>query len=1085
MSLIRSFAALLCAAPAVAFALGDGGGRAAEILRLEVHPAAVRIACAADSVQLLVTGVRRDGLRVDLTREAKSPTPSTLVSVSERGLLRPQHDGDGVLQLAVGELTAEVPVHVENVAVPLNPSFVVDVQPILSRSGCSTGTCHGSANGKNGFKLSLRGYDPTFDHAALTDDHAGRRFNRAAPDKSLFLLKPTAAVPHEGGQVVEPDSVDYAVLRAWVQAGVALDLDAPRVERIELFPADPTVPDPGMSQQFAVLAHYTDGRVRDVTALAFVESGNIEVAEAAPGGLVRTLRRGDAPVLARFEGRYAATRLFVMGDRSGFQWRPLPQHNWIDELVDTNLQRIQAQPSDLCSDAEFLRRVHLDLTGLPPTRSATRTFLLDRRNSRSKREELIDRLIGSPEFVQHWTNRWADLLQVNSKFLGPDGARAMHEWLRGAVASNMPYDELVRALLTGSGSTLQNPPSAYFKVLREPDLVMESTTQLFLGIRFNCNKCHDHPFERWTQRQHWQTAAWFAQVRRNDAPGSPKMPASEVMQAGEQPPAFEELITDDGALSSEVMDPDGRRYANVLPFTHDGPTAPVLTLRQQLAQWLTAEANPYFATSYANRLWSYFMGVGLIEPVDDVRAGNPPSNPELLRRLTDTLVSSDFDVRALMRVICQSRVYQQSVSTNRWNVDDEVHFSHALPRRLTAETLYDAVHRATGARPRLAGVRRGTRASELVDAGVDAADGFLGLFGRPPRESVCECERSSGTSLGQALNLVNGPTLAQAIEDPDNDLAALVAHETDAQKIITELYLSFLCRPPTEAEIQQLIPMFDTGAPANAAALRPGDRATLETRLQAFEQQHREPEWTPIEVSQRTSDGGAELVPLPDLSLLVTGARPERDVTTVVAFTDKQRLTGIRLEVLADDSLPSRGPGRADNGNFVLRRFTVSAVPLAEPAAAQVLKFGSVTSDFAQEGFDPASMLTDSGRGWAVAGQLGRSHEAWFDCQDTTLHAGGTLLVFRLEQEYGGTHTLGRFRLSVTDFPHEIRHSGLPEAVAATLRVPPEQRTDEQRGTLFRHFLGTDGELRDKIRLGAAQDLAWALANSSAFLFNR
>ena len=1085
MGLLRWFALLLCATPAPAFALGEGDGGAAEVLSLELHPAAVRLDGAADSVQVLVTGVRRDGLHVDLTRDAVWSTPGALVDVSQHGLLRPRQDGDGVLQLTLGELTAEVPVHVTNVAAPLTPSFVVDVQPILSRSGCSTGTCHGSANGKNGFKLSLRGYDPEFDHSALTDDHAGRRFNRAAPDKSLFLLKPTAAVPHEGGQVVQPDSIDYAVLRAWVQGGVALELDAPRVERIELFPADPTVPDPGMSQQFAVLAHYSDGRVRDVTALAFVESGNIEVAEATPGGLVRTLRRGDAPVLARFEGRYAATRLFVMGDRSGFEWHALPQHNWIDELVDTNLQRIRAQPSELCTDDEFLRRVHLDLTGSPPLRSATEAFLLDRRDSRTKREEVIDRLIGSPEFVEHWTNRWADLLQVNSKFLGAEGARAMHEWLRGAVASNMPYDDFVRALLTGSGSTLKNPPAAFFKVLRQPDLVMESTTQLFLGIRFNCNKCHDHPFERWTQEQHWQTAAWFAQVRRQDAPGSPKMPASEVMENGAQPPAFEELITDDGSLPAEVVDPDGRRYGNALPYEHAGATAPMFTLRQQLAHWLTAEANPYFATSYANRLWSYFTGVGVIEPVDDLRAGNPPSNPELLRRLTDELVRSDFDVRALMRVICQSRVYQQSVRTNRWNADDEVHFSRALPRRLAAETLYDAVHRATGARPRLDGVRRGTRASALVDVKGDAADGFLGLFGRPPRESVCECERSTGTSLGQALNLVNGPTLAEAIEDPDNDLTALVAHETDPRAIVTELYLSFLCRPPTDAELRDLLPMFDPGAPANAAALLPEDREHLEARLQAYEQQHQQPEWTPLQVDQRTSEGGAELVALPDGSLLVTGASPERDVTTVVALTDKQRLTGIRLEVLADDSLPNKGPGRAENGNFVLRSFSVTAVPLAEPSAARALTFGGVTADYAQEGFDPASMLTDSGRGWAVSGQLGRSHEAWFACQDATLPAGGTLLVIRLEQPYGGFHTLGRFRLSVTDSPLEIRHSGLPETLAATLRTPPDQRTDEQHAALFRHYMGTDRELRDKLRLGAAQDLAWALANSSAFLFNR
>lgn len=1081
-ALLRGLALLALTTPV----LGEGdSGASDDIVRLELFPTEVRFEGADESAQLLVTGIRRDGARIDLTRAAKPTGPSPLVSLSAHGLLRPRGDGVGDLQLSVGALTAVVPVRVANVAEPLHPSFIDDVVPILSRAGCSAGTCHGSAQGKNGFKLSLRGYDPAFDHAALTDDLAGRRFNRVAPDRSLFLLKPTAAVPHEGGQKVAPDSVDYAVLRAWVRDGVALDLDAPRVERIELFPQDPTVPDPGLDQQFAVLAHYTDGRVRDVTALAFVESGDIEVAETQPGGLVHTLRRGDAPVLARYEGHYAATRLFVMGDRSGFEWQAAPQYNWIDELVDADLRRIRAQPSEVCTDDEFLRRVHLDLTGLPPTRAATQAFLLDRRDSRLKREELIDRLIGSPGFVEHWTRRWADLLQVNSKFLGSEGARALHEWLRGAVASNMPYDELVRALLTGSGSTLENPPAAYFKILRDPDAAVESTTQLFLGIRFNCNKCHDHPFERWTQKQHWQTAAWFAQVAREDAPGSPKMPGSEVMNAGEQAPAFEELISDDAARPAEVKDPDGRAYTNVFPFSHGEPIDPALPLREQLAEWITAKSNPYFATSYANRLWSYFTGVGLIEPVDDLRAGNPPSNPALLRRLTEEFLRTDFDVRALMRLICRSRVYQQSVRTNEWNVDDSVHYSHALPRRLAAETLFDAVHQATGARPRLEGARRGTRASAQVGTGSEAKDGFLGLFGRPPRESVCECERSSGTSLGQALNLVNGPTLAEAIGDPDNDIAALVAYEADPARIVRELYLSFLCRPPTEAELDELVPLFDSGALANADALRPEDRVELERRLEAFEQRLALPEWTPLEVGRRSSEGGAELQLLPDGSVLAQGARPERDVTTLVAYTDRPKLTGVRLEVLADDALPNRGPGRADNGNFVLGRFAVTAVPLAEPTAAFALAFEAATADFSQDGFDASKALGGTDRGWAVAGQLGRDHEAWFACKEAALPTGGTLLVCRLEQSYGGTHTLGRFRLSVTDAPGEVRHHGLPEPIFAALRATPDERTPEQRAALFRHYLGTDEGMQAKIRLGAAQDLAWALANSSAFLFNR
>ncbi|MEZ6017432.1 MAG: DUF1549 and DUF1553 domain-containing protein [Planctomycetota bacterium] len=1082
-------ASLLCVLSVLARALDREPGRPDDVLRLEVFPTQVTFDRASDSAQLLVTGVRRDGLRVDLTRVAVPMAPCPELALSPGGLMRPQQDGQGALQLAVGEHSVEVSVRVTGVAAPLVPSFIEDVLPILSRSGCNAGTCHGSAKGKNGFKLSLRGYDPAFDHDALTDDLAGRRFNRSAPDSSLFLQKPTGAVPHEGGQLVAPDSVDYAVLRAWVRDGARLELDTPRVARIELIPADPTIPEPGMSQQFAVLAHYTDGRVRDVTAQAFVESGNIDVAHAQPGGLVETLRRGDAPVLARYEGRYAATRLFVMGDRSGFAWRAAPQHNYIDELVDADLQRIRALPSELCTDAEFVRRLHLDLTGLPPSRRATEAFLLDQRPSRLKREELIDRLIGGPEFVEHWANRWADLLQVNSKFLGDEGAAAVHGWLRGAVASNMPYDRFVRELLTATGSTLKNPPAAYFKVLRDPDAAVESTTQLFLGIRFNCNKCHDHPFERWTQEQHWQTAAWFSQVRREDAPGAAKMASSEVMKAGEAAPAFEELISDDDALPRDVSDPDGRRYLAQFPYTHAALPDASLPLRAQLADWLTAPTNPYFALSYANRVWSYFLGIGLIEPVDDLRAGNPASNPELLQRLTEEFLASDFDTRALMRTICRSRVYQQSVRPNEWNADDEVHFSHALPRRLPAETLYDALHQATGSRPRLTGVRRGTRARDLVDAGGRAAgearDGFLGLFGRPPRESVCECERSAGTSLGQALNLVNGPTLAEAIEDPENSISSLVATERDPVKIVSELYMAFLCRPPTAEELAEFTPLFDTGDLANLAALRPEDRAALAPKRSAFEAQLAPPAWTPLALTTRVSEGGATFEALADGSVLIGGAEPERDVTTLVAFTDKARLTGLRLEALADPALPAGGPGRAKNGNFVLQRVTVTAVSVADPSAVVPVKLIGASADYSQDGFDVSGALRADGAGWAVSGALGQGHAAWFDVEDLTLAPGGTLLVLRLEQGYGATHTLGRVRVSVTDSTAEVRYRALPELVAAALATPSGERSAEQEAALFRHFAASDEGLQQRLRLGGAQDLAWALATSSAFLFNR
>jgi hypothetical protein len=438
-----------------------------------------------------------------------------------------------------------------------------------------------------------------------------------------------------------------------------------------------------------------------------------------------------------------------------------------------------------------------------------------------------------------------------------------------------------------------------------------------------------------------------------------------------------------------------------------------------------------------------------------------------------------------MRTICRSRVYQQSVQTNRWNADDDVHCSHAIPRRLPAETLYDAVHQAAGSRPRLPGARRGTMAAQLVDGSVEAKDGFLGLFGRPPRESVCECERSTGTSLGQALNLVNGPTLAEAIEDPDNDLAELVAHEQDAGKIVEELYLSFLCRRPTEAERKQMAATLDAGALANAAALRPDDASELQRRLAAYEAAHVVPEWHPLELHKMTAASGAELQLLADGSILARGANPESDTYTVVAWTDRTKVTGIRLEALPDDSLPGKGPGRADNGNFVLR-LGVAEVPLAEPTSARKLAFGSASADYAQREFEPMQAITGEGnKGWAVSPQFGRKHEAWFECKDDVGRAGGTLLVFTLANPYGRMHTLGHFRLSVTDHARPIRWHGLSDAAAALFAVPQEQRTDAQRAAVYRHILGTDREMTGKIRLAAAQDLAWALVNSSSFLFNR
>ena len=462
-------------------------------------------------------------------------------------------------------------------------------------------------------------------------------------------------------------------------------------------------------------------------------------------------------------------------------------------------------PSDVRNDAEFLRRASLDLTGLPPTADAIHAFLKDTRDSRTKREELVDRLIGNREFVEYWTNKWADLLQVNRKFLDVEGAVAFRKWIRSEVEANVPYDEFVRKVLTASGSNRTNPAASYFKILRDPASTMENTTQLFLAIRFNCNKCHDHPFERWTQDQYYQTAAFFAQVdlKKDPAGGAKTIGGTSV----EKPtPLYEEIS--DASKAEVIHDRTKEVTAPRFPFQASYKTPEKGTRRVALASWLTDKQNTYFARSYVNRLWGYMMGVGIIEPLDDIRAGNPASNPELLDYLTGEFIKSGFDSRHVMRMICKSRTYQPAVATNRWNEDDKINFSHATARRLPAEVLYDAVNRVTGAESKIPGVPAGTRAAELPDSGVELPSGFFSTFGRPARESACECERSSGLQLGPVMALISGPTIGDAIADPNNELSKLVSRETDDRKVVENLFVRVLNRPATSAEISACVENF-------------------------------------------------------------------------------------------------------------------------------------------------------------------------------------------------------------------------------------------------------------------------------------
>ncbi len=751
-----------------------------KIVELKALPASLTLIDGRDERRVLVLGKAEGDKWFDLSSTAAFKPASAVVEVGEKGYIKSKSRGKTDITISAAGHTLKVPVTVESASLPAI-RFVRDIEPIISKSGCNQGTCHGSAKGKNGFKLSLRGYDPDYDYGALINDISGRRYDRAAVDDSLILLKPTGEVPHEGRQAVKPGSREYQLLRQWLAEGARYEQpDVGRARKVEVLPGDVEIDLPGRSHQFLVIAHYADGTTRDVTREAVFSSNNGDVAEVKDG-LVKAMRRGEAAILVRYEGLYAANLVTVMGDRTGFKWVDAPENNFIDKHIYAKLRRMKIEPSELCTDAEFIRRVSLDLTGLPPKTDRVRSFLAE--TNADKRNNLIDELIGSKDFVDGWANKWADLLQCNGENLGQKGVWVFRQWIKQSIAANVPYDKMVRTLLTAEGSAFKNPAVNYFRVLREPGKITEDVSQTFLGVRFNCNKCHDHPFEKWTQNQYYQFGAYFAQVAFKRG----MLPGDEVVYRNYMGGEVKHLKTD-MVVAPKV--PVGT--AREVPSGEDR--------RDAFVDWLTSKENPFFAKSMANRVWSYFFGKGIIDPVDDIRASNPASNPALLDALTDEFVKSGFDLRKLMRTICQSRTYQLSIRGNKWNEDDKINFSHALPRRLSAEQLMDAVAQATGVRPQFTGMPTGMRAVEVPDGMVEGND-FLALFGRPKRQSACECERTSSITLSHALNMINGVTVSDAVSSPSGKIVKIAEANKDDKKVIEEIYLACLSRPPSEKEL--------------------------------------------------------------------------------------------------------------------------------------------------------------------------------------------------------------------------------------------------------------------------------------------
>jgi WD40 repeat protein/mono/diheme cytochrome c family protein len=1088
-----------------------------KLLEIAVEPSQISLSTEAEYAQLVVTAVYADGQRVDVTRLAKYSLSEPAADVTATGLVRPLKAGTTELVVDFQANKQAVAINVGDLSAEHAIDFTRDVNPLLSRLGCNAGTCHGAQKGKNGFKLSLRGYDPIEDIRALSDDLRARRLNTAASDASLMLLKPIGTVPHEGGVLMSKDSVHYATLKQWIAAGAPLNTESQKVSSIEVSPSKPVIELEGGWQQFRVVAHYPDGSTRDVTQEAFVETGNAEVCKSHPGGRVQAVRRGEAPILARYEGAYAAATVTVMGDRAGFVAQTdVPSHNTIDELAAVKWNRMKIVPSDLCEDHEFLRRVCLDLTGLPPSAEELRAFLADKRPTRIKRQAKIDELIGSTDYIDHWTNKWADLLQVNSKFLGGDGAKAFRDWIRAAIAENRPYDEFATDILTASGSNKENPAASYYKILRDPDLMMENTTHLFLAIRFNCNKCHDHPFERWTQDQYYQMAAFFAQTGLKEDPESKGAKLGGTAVEGAKP-LYE--IVFDKEKGEMVHVRTNAEVAAEFPFACDFETAENATRREKLAAWITSKDNPYFAKSFVNRLWGYLNGTGLVEPLDDIRAGNPPTNPELLEHLTSEFIRSDFNIEHVLRLICNSRTYQLSVGTNDWNADDKINYSHATARRLPAEVLYDAVYRVTGAVSDIPGVEPGTRAASLPDVAVQLPDGFLNNLGRPVRESACECERSQGLQLGPVMALVSGPTVGKAISDPLCALPKMADGEMTEEQIVREVYMRVLSREASDKEVAEIIQASKAIESDNEQIIASlaemeqwwaGERKLLEDkRLARMEEtkqmiaareteiaperekleQERQAKiaaaeealkkhsesplalanqylandpgdrnWFPLAAHTATASNKAILVPQADRSIVASG-NADKGSYTITYRTSLRGIRGFRLEALPQPGIPGDGPGLPPNGNFVITEIELDAAALSKPEEKKRFTIAAGKADFSQATFSPEATFngqTNDQGGWAVSPNGSIVHWVSYQTKEAIDYEGGVELTFTIHQNHNAdAHRLAHFRISVTTDDGELK-LGLPEEFAALRATPEAIRAEETVAGLVKYLDKTD-----------------------------
>jgi len=758
---------------------------------LKVEPASIDLIGKRSRRQVLVTGSYAEQVVRDLTGLAAiSIDPPSLARIDETGFVTPLANGMGKLVATAGKSRVEVPLVVKDFEKPIPVSFRHEVIAALNVGGCNMGACHGTPSGKNGFKLSLRGFDPTADFQQLTRDVLGRRTVSHDPLASLLLQKGLGRVAHEGGQRFVTGSVATNAVESWLAEGMKDDAtNLPVVKSLKVLPGARLQVKPARWQQISVEAAFSDGTVRDVTRLTAMSSSDPAVAEVSSNGLIEFRQAGEVAILARYLEEMVTVRLTYLEPRPGFVWPNIPENNEIDKHVFAKLKLLNISPSETCNDADFVRRVYLDVCGIIPTADEVKAFLSDKGSD--KRSKLVDSLLERPEYADFWTLKWSDVLRSNRKTIQVKGTQVFQKWIHEQVSQNAPFDQVVRDLITSRGSTFSVAPANYYRVAKDPQNLAETTAQLFFGVRMQCAKCHNHPFERWTQDDYYSFAAFFARVKQKADPSQPG-PTPQI-------PGAEIVYTDKGG---EITQPrTGKVMAPKFMGGDIAQVAPGQDRREPLAGWMTSGENPFFARALANRIWFHVMGRGIVEPVDDFRDSNPSANDDLLSFLARDLVSHRFDVKHLIRTIMNSRTYQLSATTNDGNKDDNRYFSHAVSRLLTAEQLLDAICQATEMPEKFAGLPAGTRATQLPDGEVNNL--FLKTFGQPARELACECERESDSNLAQALQLINGPTINDKLRSATNRVGRLIQAGKSDKEILDDLYYNTLSRPPS-AEDQKI-----------------------------------------------------------------------------------------------------------------------------------------------------------------------------------------------------------------------------------------------------------------------------------------